>query len=182
MHLLVYKNIPPTHLDFYGVAALLLGLRPDLVNMENTSGQTPLDMAQDGELRATCNGRHSLRNQGTQDNYPLYNLDEFYALGFSVTNTPENSFTKEDINYDDFGGHEMASLLLSGAVEPSPSKDQRIVSLYRLLAEEKATLDREGKSKRIVTTASETLAATDMDNTQRLEEQHSDGHVAEIVS
>jgi hypothetical protein len=76
----------------------------------------------------------------------------------------------------------MASLLLSGAVDPSPSKDQRIVSLYRLLAETKATLDREGKGKRIVTMASEVLAAADMDNKQRPEEQHNDGYVAEMDS
>jgi hypothetical protein len=182
LHLLVYKNTPPTHHTFYGVAALLLELRPDLMNMENKSGKTPLDMAQGGVLRAMCKGRHSLRSQGAQDNDFLYTLDEFYALGFSVTGTPEDSFTKESIDYDDFGGHEMARLLLSGAVDPSPSKNQRIVSLYRLLAETKANLDREGKGKRIITTASDILAAADTDNTQRLKEQHNDGYVAEMDS
>jgi hypothetical protein len=182
LHLLVERSTPPAHLDFYGVAALSLELRLDLVNMKNTSGKTPLDMAQDGALRVICKGRHSLRSQAVQDRQSLYTLDEFYALGFSVTGTPEESFAREDIKYDDFGGHEMASLLLSGAFDPSPSKDQRIVSLYRLLAETKATLDREGKGKRIVTMASEVLAAADMDNTQRPEEQHNDGYVAEMDS
>lgn len=179
LHLLVYKNTPPTHFDFYGVAALIMEFRPDLVNLENTSGKTPLDMAQDGALRAMCKGRNSLRKYGQQDWRPLYTTHEYYTVGFSVTCTPEKAFTKPEIDYDDFGGHDMARLLLSGEIDPSPSKDQRIVSLYRLLAETKAKLDREGKGKRIVTSVSEVRAAADMDNTEKLHQQHDDGYLAE---
>jgi hypothetical protein len=109
----------------------------------------------------------------------LYPKDEWDPLEFSIARTPENAFTEEGIDYDDFGGHDMTNLILSGAAHPSSDKDQRIVSLYRLLAETKATLDAQGKGKRILTTTRDIFAAASLDTMQKTNEQHNDGCLAE---
>jgi hypothetical protein len=179
LQVVVEQNTGPWPRDFYAVAALFLEYRPDLVNMENTRGKTPLDMAQDGALRAMCKGRHPRRKYEDQDYRPLYPKDEWDPLEFSVARTPENVFTEEIIDYDDFDGHKMANLVLSGAKNPSPDKDQRIVSLYRLLAETIATLDAQGKDNRILITTRDILTAASLNTMQKIEEQHNDECLAE---
>jgi hypothetical protein len=170
LHVVVEQNTRAWTLNFYALAALLLEYRPDLVNMENKDGKTPLDMAQDAALRAMCKGRHSRRTYEDQDYWPLYPKDEWDSLEFSIARTPEYAFTEEGIDNDDFGGHYMANLILSGAADPSSDKDQRIVSLYRLLAETKATLDAQGKGKRILTTTRDIFAAASLDTMQKTNE------------
>ncbi|KAM0713990.1 hypothetical protein Q7P37_010954 [Cladosporium fusiforme] len=177
LHLLVEKNTPPTHLDFYGLAALLLEYRPDVLHKENTRGTTPLELAQNGALRAMCLGRYTQKKHGEQD-------WRKYDLGFSIAYTPEPSFTEEHrFDSDDLGGKEMAQLLLSGAVKPSSSPGQRIMSLLRLLTEIDATVVAAGKGKRVLTTSSDIVAVIDMAGTENHKKapQKHDGQLPETT-
>lgn len=149
LHLLVKYNSPPTNRDFYALAVLLLESRPEILLKEDTSGKTPLELAESAALKAKFQARCFRREHGNQE----YRID---SPAFSLAHTPESSFLgKNPVAYDDFGGREMADALLSGAANPSSSPGQRIESLWRLLAEWKVLLGAEGKNKRTLTNAAE---------------------------
>lgn len=144
LHRIVDRNTPPTPHTLYALAALLLDCRPELVVRENISGKTPLELAGDAALRAKCRYRKPRREHGDQD-------WRKYREGFSIAHTPEASFMERNpVDFDDFGGREMAESLLSGATDPNSDGDLRIESLWRLFNETKATLDAEGLGKWIL--------------------------------
>lgn len=134
------------------MAALLLDCRPELVVRGNVSGITPLKLAGDAALRAKCRYSKPRREHQDQD-------WRKYSEEFSIAHTPESSFMRQNpVDFDDYGGRDMAEVLLTGATNPHSDGGLRIESLWRLMAETKARLDAKGLGKRKLTNAKEFLA------------------------